>query len=110
MDVLITDVTEMGGGNYCVAGWDIAARRMIRPLPNGSNWPAALLGQHVIAAGKLVWVTPRGASNGIFPHRTEDTSIEQASIAASNGVFSDWLGASAPQIAASLSAGFGGHL
>jgi hypothetical protein len=55
-------------------------------------------------------VTLLGASNGIFPHRTEDTSIDQASIAVSNGVFSDWLGASAPQVEASLSAGFGGHL
>lgn len=110
MDVLITDVTEMGGGNYCVAGWDIAAKRMVRPLPNGSNWATALIGQHGVAPGKLVRVTPHGASNGIFPHRTEDTPVDTASIAASNGVFSDWLGASAPQVAASLSAGFGGHL
>jgi hypothetical protein len=35
MDVLITDVTEMGGANYCVAGWDIAAKRMVRPCRTG---------------------------------------------------------------------------
>jgi hypothetical protein len=39
MEILITDVTEMGGGNCCVAGWDVVAKRMVRPLPNGSNWP-----------------------------------------------------------------------
>jgi hypothetical protein len=36
MELLITDVTEMGGGNYCVAGWDIVANRMVRPLDDGS--------------------------------------------------------------------------
>jgi hypothetical protein len=80
MDLLITDVTEMGGGIYCVAGWDIAARRMVRPLPAGSNWPAALLGQHGIVAGRMIRAEPRCKSNGIFPHLTEDTPIDAASI------------------------------
>src|SRR4051812_33944553 len=100
MDLLITEVTEMGGGNYCVAGWDITAKRMIRPLPSGSNWPAALLGGHGIVAGTLVRIEPQGASNGAYPHRTEDTAINPAAIATSNGIFSDWLGASAPHVAA----------
>ena len=33
MEILITDVTEMSGNNYCVAGWDAANKRMVRPLP-----------------------------------------------------------------------------
>ncbi len=110
MELLITDVTEMSGGNYCVAGWDIAAKRMVRPLPGGNNWPSALVNQHGIVAGKLIRVEPRGASNGIFPHQTEDAPIDPASIAVSNGVFSDWLGTSAPRISADLNTGFGGHL
>ena len=110
MDLLITDVTEMGGGIYCVAGWDTAANRMVRPLPNGSNWSTALLAQHGIVAGTTIQLTPQGAGNGTFPHRTEDTVVDPASIQAANGVFSDWLGASAPQVAAELSTGFGGHL
>jgi hypothetical protein len=110
MKLLITDVTEMGGSNYCVAGWDITARRMVRPLPDGNNWTTALLGQHGIVSGTSIEVTPRGASNGIFPHRTEDSPINPASIVAANGVFSDWLGDSAPQVAADLNTGFGGHL
>jgi hypothetical protein len=110
MELLITDVTEMSGGQYCVAGWDVAAKRMVRPLPGGSNWPAALVAQHGIISGKLIRVQPQGRPNGIFPHRTEDTPIDVASIAASNGVFSAWLGASAPEVATDLNSGFGGNL
>lgn len=108
--LLITDVTEMGGGNYCVAGWDIAAKRMVRPLPNGGNWAGALRAQHGIVAGKLIRVVPQGTSNGIYPHRTEDTPIDPASISASNSVFSDWLGESAPQVATDLDTAFAGNL
>jgi hypothetical protein len=106
MELLITDVTEMGGETYCIAGWDTTANRMVRPLPNGSNWSSTLLGQHGIVAGRRIRAVPRGASNGIFPHRTEDASIDPASIEALNGVFSDWLGDSAPHVAADLETGF----
>jgi hypothetical protein len=110
MEILITDLTEMNSGQYCVAGWDIAARRMVRPLPDGGNWPAALVTQHGIISGKVIRVEPRGAANGIFPHRTEDTPVDLASIQSANGVFSDWLGATAPQVAANLNTGFGNQL
>jgi hypothetical protein len=110
MDILITDVTEMGQGTYCVAGWDPVAKRMVRPLPNGSNWTAALVIQHGVVAGRTIRAEPRGKPNGIYPHRTEDTPIDPDSIAASKDVFSGWLEDSAPEVAASLSSGFGGHL
>src|SRR5258705_9589263 len=110
MDILITDVTEMGDGTYCVAGWDTAARRMVRPLPNGSNWAADLLGQHGLVAGTTIHVEPRGKPSGIYPHLTEDTPIDLASITVSKDVFSNWLGDSAPQVAASLNDGFDGLL
>jgi hypothetical protein len=110
MELLITDVTEMGGETYCVAGWDITANRMVRPLPNGSNWSSTSLGQHGIVPGRRIRAVPRGASNGVFPHRTEDTPIDPASIEALNGVFSDWLGGSAPHVAADLGTGFAGLL
>jgi hypothetical protein len=110
MDLLITDVTEMGGGTYCVAGWDVNAKRMARPLPNGSNWSSQLLGQHGIVAGKMIRAEPKGTPSGIFPHRTEDAPIDPASIKSSNGVFSDWLGASAPVVAADLETGFADQL
>ena len=110
MDILITDVTEIGQGTYCVAGWDAVAKRMIRPLPDGSNWTASLIEQHGVVAGRVVSAELLGKSNGIYPHLTEDTRIDLASIKASEHVFSDWLGESAPQVTASISAGFDGHL
>jgi hypothetical protein len=110
MDILITDVTEMGQDNYCVAGWDTDGKRMVRPLPNGGNWTASLVTQHGIDAGTMISVEPRGKANGNYPHLTEDTRIDLASIKPSKGVFSDRLGESAPQVAASISAGFGGYL
>jgi hypothetical protein len=110
MELLITDVTEMVDQTYCIAGWDITANRMVRPLPNGSNWSSTLLGQHGIVTGRRIRVVPKGVSNGIFPHRTEDSPIDPASIKAPNGVFSDWLGDSAPDVAADLEAGFAGLL
>ena len=95
MDILITDVTEMAQG-YCVAGWDTAAKRMVRPLPDGSNWATDLLGRHGVAAGRSISAEPRGKANGVYPHLTEDTPIDPASIKASEDIFSDWLGESAP--------------
>jgi hypothetical protein len=110
MDILITDVTEMGGGNHCVAGWDIKANRMVRPLPNGSNWPSALIVRHGLVPGRLVRAQPLGKPTGSFPHLTEDVPIDVASIKASTKIFSDWLGAGAPTVAADLTSGFGGQL
>jgi hypothetical protein len=60
--------------------------------------------------GKLVRAQPRGASNGAFPHKTEDTSVDPASISVSEEAFSDWLGALAPEVATDLDAGFNGNL
>jgi len=110
MDVLITDVTEMGGGNYCVAGWDIDAKRMIRPLPGGSNWPAALLSRYGIAPGTVIRVNPHGTSNGAFPHRTEDMPINVNSIAVLDRSFSEWIGPAAPAFSADMASGFSGNL
>ena len=110
MDILITDVTEMGGGNYCVAGWDVDQNRMVRPLPDGSNWPAALLGQHGIVPGVTIAVARKGAATGIFPHKTEDTAIDPLTINTRGGLFTNWFGPNAPHLSASLSEGFDGNL
>jgi hypothetical protein len=60
MDILITDVTEMSGTTYCVAGWDAAEKRMVRPLPDGGHWPEALIKKYNIQPGVLLSVTPHG--------------------------------------------------
>ncbi len=70
--ILITEVTRMSGGYFCVAAWDIHGERIVRPLqPNGSNWQ---LGndRSVFYPGHLLNCSPTGRSHGIYPHRTED--------------------------------------
>lgn len=53
MRLVITDVTEMHGGNYCVAGWNAQTDRMVRPLPNGANWTASI---RLVHAGSIAWL------------------------------------------------------
>jgi hypothetical protein len=110
MDILITDVTEMSGTNYCVAGWDVGGHRMVRPLPGGQYWTAELLTQHGIAPGVTIQVTPQGVPTGAFPHRTENTPIDVSSIKTASGGLSDWMGQTAPPASADLNTGFGEHL
>jgi hypothetical protein len=97
MELLITDLTEMNGGKYCVAGWDGTAEQMFRPLPNGDNWTQTMIAQHAIAPGA-------------FPHRTEDTPIVADTIQPTGDIFSDWLGDSAPTVSPDLAIGFDGYL
>lgn len=111
MRLLITDVTEMHGGNFCVAGWNAQGQRMVRPLPNGSNWTAGLLQQHGVSPGATIEVVPTGQQfASTFPHRTEDTPVASQSIHHVNAGPIDWFGANAPPTHATLSAAFGGHL
>jgi hypothetical protein len=111
MRLLITDVTEMHGGNFCVAGWNAQSHCMVRPLPNGSNWTAYLLQQHSISPGTTIEVESTAHQHAsTFPHRTEDTPVAPQSIRHVNAGPIDWFGASAPPPHATLSAAFGGHL
>jgi hypothetical protein len=79
--ILITDLTEMHGGNFCVAGWDAQGKRMIRPLPNGANWTDPLLQQYGVRPGATIDVIPTGTVHtGFFPHATEGTPIDRQNI------------------------------
>jgi hypothetical protein len=109
MDILITDVTEMSGTNYCVAGWDAKNNRMVRPLPDGGHWPEALITKYKIQPGVVLSVTPHGQATGALPHSTEDTPIDSASIKAILSA-PNWVGSGAPKVSASLDEGFGGNL
>jgi len=111
MRLIITDVTEMHGGNYCVAGWDAQAHRMVRPLPNGANWTAGLLQQHGIVPGTLIDVTPTGQQHpSAFPHHTEDTPIDQSTVHHVNGGPINWFAAGAPLTHGTVSGAFSGHI
>jgi hypothetical protein len=107
MIILITDVTEMGGGNYCVAGWCAATQSMVRPLPNGANWPTLLLHAKGIAPGVTVDVQPNGnAGTGVYPHTTEDTPIDPASVQVVNQGPPNWFGVGAPATSATVQDAF----
>lgn len=111
MRVVITDLTEMHGSNYCVAGWDAQASRMVRPLPDGSNWTAGLLQQHGIVPGASIDMDPTGQQHAsALPHRTEDTPIVAASIQHVDAGPINWFAAGSPPAEATLGQAFGGHL
>lgn len=72
----------MYGGQFCVAGWDPEAERMVRPMSSPwGHWPAEVIGRRKFCTGNLVRVTPtEERSKRSFPHKTEDVVIDPASI------------------------------
>ena len=92
LPVLISEVTRMSMGNYCVAGWDIHARRMVRPLQSsGANWKLmafplqssdangdAAADRTIFSVGHLVNCLPTGRKNSVYPHATEDLLLSGA--------------------------------
>lgn len=111
MDLLITDVTEMHQGNYCVAGWDSIRRCMARPLPGRGNWTARLLNAHTIEPGNTIrFFETNGYLNSTYPHRTEDTPIDPSrGVTLSLGP-SPWLGANSPPCFETLDGAFAGNI
>jgi hypothetical protein len=111
MDILITDVTEMGANVYCVAGWCEAQGRMVRPLPNGGNWGGGLLNSRGVAPEVTLRVAPTGvAHGGAYPHSSEDTRIDPATAVVVDHGPTNWFGAGAPPLAATLQDAFEGNV
>jgi hypothetical protein len=111
MQIVITDVTEMHQGNYCVAGWCPKSEKMVRPLPNGTNWTAAQLAKYGIQPGATIQVTSSSsAPGGLYPHRTEDTPIDSGTVKLVSAGPKTWFGAGAPPLANSLAAAFRNHV
>jgi hypothetical protein len=82
---------------------------MVRPLPDGGNWPLALIAKHKIQPGTVLTAELMGAANGAFPHRTEDTPIDLASIATIQSS-PNWAGADAPDVSTNVSNAFSNNL
>ena len=111
MKLLITEVTEMHGGNYCVAGWRAKTQSMVRPLPNGANWTAQMLSDHGVVPGATLKVHATGVqATSAFPHRTEDTPIELAGIMLLDPGPAAWFGANSPPATSTLPSAFQDHL
>jgi len=109
--LLITEVTDIHPGICCVAGWDPAGRRMVRPLPDGVHWPRALIEAAEVAPGATIAVVPnRIRLRGDFPHRTEDLPIDLSPIDRVATQPTDWFGPDAPPVAATLNEAFGGAI
>jgi hypothetical protein len=105
--ILVTDVTEMHHGNYCVAGWDSSAGKMVRPLPNGSHWTGEQLTKYGVQPGAVIEFNTTGsAAGGSYPHRTEDTPIDLASVKLIGKGTQPWFGSGAPPLATTLAAAF----
>jgi len=84
---------------------------MVRPLPNGGNWPSGLLNNKGIAPGVTVNVTPLNqALHGAFPHRTEDTPIDPVSVQIVQPGPPAWFGQGAPATASTLQGAFEGNI
>lgn len=111
MRLIVTEVTEMSPGNFCVAGWDAGTGRMVRPLPNGGNWTFGLLQKHAVAPGVVLKFNPTGVAHpSAFPHHTEDTPVDLASIGVVAAASGAWFGPNAPNCATTLAQAFQGHV
>lgn len=109
--LVITEVTDIHRGIYCVAGWDPAGARMVRPLPDGVYWPRALLETVGAAPGVTIAVTPnRIRLHNDYPHSTEDLPIAVAPIDHLPAAPVHWFGTDAPSSTATLAEAFGGNL
>jgi hypothetical protein len=75
--IIITDVTEMHGGRFCVAGWDVTNQVMIRPLPGrAANWSALdVASERLWPGNSFSFDEAGGQPDGDHPHATEDMRI-----------------------------------
>ena len=111
MELLITDVTEMGSRVLCVAGWCAASIAMVRPLPDRGNWTFDLLEAHGIAPGAFIRMAVAASrSTGAFPHSTEDCPIVRATIQHVERGGEPWFGRMAPPTCKTMSDAFEGHV
>src|SRR5438105_4251508 len=75
--VLVTEVTRMQGGFFCVAGWDVHAGRIVRPLhPTGQNWRGRGE-QPPFDVGQVIDCVYKGSEHGTPPHSHEDSVLQR---------------------------------
>jgi hypothetical protein len=75
--VVVTEVTRMKSGYCCVAGLDLASKRMVRPLQsNGTNWPMEAH-RSLFKVGNVLDCEPTGRKGTVAPHSNEDTSLRE---------------------------------
>jgi len=78
LPVLISEITRMTHGYYCVAGWDVHGHRMVRPLNSMRfNWKLGT-DRAIFSVGHLINCNPTGMNNNVFPHATEDLPLSES--------------------------------
>jgi hypothetical protein len=74
---VVTEVTRMSRGLYCVAGMNLHDRKMMRPLmADGSNWHLGSK-RDVFHPGHVIRCVPTGVRAAVMPHATEDTRLSR---------------------------------
>src|SRR4051794_10573696 len=82
-EIVVTYITNYGS-LYCVAGWDLERRHMIRPEPPGANaaeaskfWGGGFAGPgKIFSVGNAVrFKATRPPADFLFPHATEDRIV-----------------------------------
>ena len=111
MRVLITDLTEMHQGHYCVAGWDLDALKMVRPLFRHSHWTSQNIASYRIVPGnKIQFVALPDRPNGAMPHLSEDVMVDAAKITFGSANGAIWFGDGAPPTCPTLRRAFSNNL
>lgn len=110
MRLVVTDITQMGPKLYCLAGWDLNNKNMVRPLPNGKNWSRDVIDKNNVQVGSIIHVQSTGTHKANFPHLTEDVEINASNIKLEKDRFTDWLGDDGPEGFSDLNAAFSGNI
>src|SRR5581483_9404947 len=79
---VVTEVTDYGNNHHCVAGWDLVAKRMVRPEPGAQEfWPKNFVGpKSVFWPGHVVEFEADVPANQPYPHATEDVIVRSGSL------------------------------
>lgn len=75
--LLVTEVTRMTGGFYCVATWDVYEERIVRPLALDRGYWAFPHEQSRWRPGYLLEVAARCETTGHLPHRRENMVLRR---------------------------------
>lgn len=84
MRVVVTEVTNMRPGTYCVAAYEEQTARMVRPKPEGGNWSEADINRLGVVVGRVLDLgnRTRQQNESHLPHRNEDLYVYSQDISA----------------------------
>ena len=81
IQVILSEVTDIGDEYVCIAGWSDELERMVRPLcdAQASHWPVALAENRLLVVGNVLEMKILGtSSHRSMPHALDDTPVEKS--------------------------------